>query len=70
MRVWKLWLGQVLLLATWIARSLSVETSQQLLETFQKLFVAKRMEQLQAVKSIVEMGELVVCFSFTIAYRK
>jgi hypothetical protein len=51
------WLSHVLLLSSWVAESWSAESSQQLLETFQKLFVAKRIEQLQAVKNIVAMGE-------------
>jgi hypothetical protein len=53
--------GQLMVLLTsWLGvqQSLSAESSQQLLDTFQKLFVAKRMEQLQAVKSIVAMGKL------------
>jgi hypothetical protein len=53
----------VLLLSSWVAESWSAESSQQLLETFQKLFVAKRIEQLQAVKNIVAMGESNFCLS-------
>ena len=54
----------LLTLAGCLGQLARAETGHQLLDTFQKLFVAKRMEQLQAVKSIVTMGKWTININY------